>query len=281
MKITIFVGGLSGGGAERVVCNLASYLCTHGHAADIITLADDAPTYALHPLVKRYALLKQHERKNLLANCWLRWKRLKQYIRTSDTQCYLALLPTTITFLLLLHHHIRVPVVVAERADPTKMRKRIWFVMKHLLKYASGFVFQTTDAQAYYAPFIKGKPSAVIPNAINPEFIRPVSFENRQKQIMAIGRFNLQKNFMLLLRAFAAIHADYPDYTLTIYGQGAQRSCLENFIQQGVGLRPLVVQMVSLPQIPTKQFGTSRIFTGLCARYRPAFSAGRGVCFVF
>ena len=31
MKITLFIGGLSHGGAERVVCNLANYLVGKWH----------------------------------------------------------------------------------------------------------------------------------------------------------------------------------------------------------------------------------------------------------
>ena len=258
MKMTIFIGGLSGGGAERVVCNLASYLCTNGHAVDIVTMSDDVPTYTLHPLVKRHALLQRHERKTFLGNCLLRWKHLKQYIQTSDTQCYLAVLPITSIFLLLLHRHIQVPILVAERADPASQKRHIWFMLRYLLKYASGFIFQTKDAQDYYAPFIKGKPSIVIPNAINPDFIRPISFTDRKKQIVAIGRFRSQKNFMLLLRAFSAIHADYPQYTLTIYGQGEQRAPMETFIKQNN-----LENVVSLPgyvQNIAQQLSTAQIF---------------------
>ena len=41
MKIRIFIGGLSGGGAERVCCNIANFLADKNHEVEIITMADE------------------------------------------------------------------------------------------------------------------------------------------------------------------------------------------------------------------------------------------------
>lgn len=230
ISLSILIGGLSGGGAERVACNLANYLCNNGYTVEIVTMSDDTPTYQLDACVKRCILLRKEERKDFFHNCWVRWSRLKKYVKSSDTQGYLVMLPITTAFLLALHKYIRVPIIVAERNDPARTPKLIWALLTRLFKYANGFVFQTQDAQNYYAPYLKSKPSLVIPNAINPAFIRDVHTENRKKQIVAIGRFTKQKNFMLLLRAFATIHKEFPQYQLTIYGQGEQRATLEHFI---------------------------------------------------
>lgn len=232
MKITLFIGGLSGGGSERVACNLVNYLCDQGNAVDIVTMSDAVPSYEVHTKIHRHILLYRHERGNLVYNTLLRYRRLKEYIKTSDTQKYVVMLPLTTIFLLLLHRHIKVPVIVAERADPAHLPCWEWFLIKRLSKYASGFVFQTQEAQGYYMPYIKNKPSVIIPNAINPAFIRVVNTKHREKQIIAVGRLTEQKNFMLLLRAFASVHKEFPEYTLSIYGQGEQRTVLERFIKQ-------------------------------------------------
>ena len=38
MKIVFFTSGLSGGGAERVCCNLANFLCQREHDIEFITM---------------------------------------------------------------------------------------------------------------------------------------------------------------------------------------------------------------------------------------------------
>ena len=42
----------------------------------------------------------------------------------------------------------------------------------------------------------------------------------REKRIVAAGRFSEEKNFPLLIEAFYDFHKEFPDYTLTIYGEG-------------------------------------------------------------
>ena len=46
-KITLLIGSLSGGGAERVTCNLANYLSKNGFNVDILTLSNKNDSYRL------------------------------------------------------------------------------------------------------------------------------------------------------------------------------------------------------------------------------------------
>ena len=57
MKIVFFTSGLSGGGAERVCCNLANFLCQREHDIEFITISDDEATYPLSTKISRQALL--------------------------------------------------------------------------------------------------------------------------------------------------------------------------------------------------------------------------------
>ena len=66
MKIVFFIGGLSGGGAERVCCGLANFLFQRGHEVEFLTIADDQVTYPLAEGIGRTVLLAHHERKNFL-----------------------------------------------------------------------------------------------------------------------------------------------------------------------------------------------------------------------
>lgn len=233
MKISIFLGGLSGGGSERVVCNLANYLINHNHNVDIITMSDDAASYELSNKVNRIILLSQSERRNQIYNSLLRIKRLRAYMRNTDTEEYLVMLPTTIVLLLLMRRNTTAPIIVSERADPNRISRIIQVVLKKLVKFAAGFVFQTEDARQWYLPYIGNAKTIVIPNAINPEFLENSSqMIKKDNKVVAIGRFTDQKNFPLLIRAFAGIHGEFPNVKLIIYGDGPQRATLLGLVNE-------------------------------------------------
>ena len=118
--------------------------------------------------------------------------------------------------------------IMSERADPSaKLSKLPWkdkigsFLMRRCGLYglADWMVFQTPDAQAYYSKDIQKK-SSIIPNPLDVMKL-PKRYEGiREKRIVAAGRFSEEKNFPLLIEAFYDFHKEFPDYTLTIYGEG-------------------------------------------------------------
>ena len=52
-------------------------------------------------------------------------------------------------------------------------------------------------------------------------------FEKHKKIVLAVGRLEEQKNFVLLLEAFALLKREMPDVALCIAGEGSQRRVLE------------------------------------------------------
>ena len=57
MKLTLFINSLYGGGAERVTCNLASYLAKKGHEVEILTMSATEKSYELDKRVSVSTLL--------------------------------------------------------------------------------------------------------------------------------------------------------------------------------------------------------------------------------
>src|SRR5690606_11284087 len=55
---------------------------------------------------------------------------------------------------------------------------------------------------------------------------------NDRKQLMAMGRMVPFKRFDALIRAFAALAQDYPEWDLTIWGEGPLRGELERQVQE-------------------------------------------------
>ena len=54
----------------------------------------------------------------------------------------------------------------------------------------------------------------------------------REKTVLAVGRLNEVKRFELLIRLFAALHRQFPDWKLRIVGEGEERGRLEAAIKE-------------------------------------------------
>lgn len=229
LRITIFIGGLGGGGAERVVCNLANYLAKKEWNICILTMFGRESSYPLHSNIKIHSLIEQQERKNFLYNFILRYLRLKEYVKTEKTDCFIVMLPVTTIMLLSLRSKFKV--IVSERSNPARYSKVIQCLLKVLAHKADGYVFQTKDILEWYLPYIKEKQTIVIPNAVNEEFI----VNNKlvpEKRIIAVGRLTKVKNFELLIKAYSNIADKYPDYKVYIFGDGPERNNLENLARK-------------------------------------------------
>lgn len=231
MNITLLISSLYGGGSERVTCNLASYLAEQGNAVEILTMAETEKSYELNSNVTVCTLLSQKERKNKIWNTVVRFPRLWKYLVThKEKDVYIVMLPKTIMLFMAFKWMTKAKVIISERGNPGSYSKKTQKALQKCASVADGLVFQTIDVQKWYEQYTRNIPTIVIPNAINEKFIRPIFEGDRKKEIVAVGRLNKQKNFELLIKAFAQISGQFPEYTLTIYGEGDEREQLESLI---------------------------------------------------
>lgn len=238
MNITILISSLSGGGAERVCCNLANYLSDFGHMVEILTMGEAPAAESLRDNVTYSPLLRDKERSNPLANNVKRILRLRRYMKKEAVDAYVVMLPVTTELMLRFSRLTKAPIFVSERADPKVYAKKTQKKLARLASRASGWVFQTEEVASWYAPHMKGTPARVIANAINPAFIRPAYEGEREKAIIGAGRLTEQKNFPLLIRAFARIAPKFPEHKLVIYGKGGLLDSLKALAAElGVGER--------------------------------------------
>ena len=232
MKITLLIGSLAGGGAERVVCNLANYLADNGHEVTVLTVSDQQ-TYKINSNVKHVVLYGESNSKlpHKVINL-IRLYRMNRYFRKTNVDVYITFLPKLTSFIFAQKQFIKCPIILAERADPATFcnaSEKNKNIFEKYYPLADGYIFQTEDARNYYEEQgINTENSVVIPNAINSEFIRPPYQGERRKVIVGAGRLTKQKNFSLLIRAFAEINKDFPEYVLEIYGDGPLKNDLKN-----------------------------------------------------
>ncbi|MBR3252633.1 glycosyltransferase [Candidatus Saccharibacteria bacterium] len=228
-KITLVISQLFGGGAERVTCNLANYLDRNGYKIDIITMAESKDAYKINDGVKEICLLRNSERRNVVFNNILRHKRLKQYVKTHrDISCYVTMLSLPSFILTSLRKNISGNIIVSERCNPSTNSFLNGIMMKYAIERCDGLVVQTKEIANWYKD-VDNK--AIIPNAIN-EDVRLPKRSYIEKKIVAVGRLEKQKNYPMLIRAFAVLSEYHPDYKLEIYGKGSQEKKLKNMVKK-------------------------------------------------
>ena len=127
---------------------------------------------------------------------------------------------------------LHIPLIYSERNDPSRTNQR-WIdrlyrkIVEHM---ADKIVFQTAGAQRCYPKSVQEK-STVILNPVNTNGFPSHDFSCEKSEIVSVGRLEVQKNQKLLIDAFELIASDFPEYQLTIYGEGSLRKELEEYIK--------------------------------------------------
>ena len=229
MKITLFIGGLSGGGAERVTCNLANYLASQNHQVEILTVSDEPSTYPLSDSVSRYSLTVPFLK---ICRSPLRILRFVWYLVSRKREVYVVFLPRTTFMLLKLRFLTKAKVIAAQRIMPSALKEGTQQKLKACAGKADGWTFQTQEQLDWFGAAIRAAKTAVISNAINPDFIKPMYDGVRRPCIVTAGRMTKQKNQELLLKAFSTLADRFPDVRIEIYGEGPEEQHLRAVIKE-------------------------------------------------
>lgn len=231
MRLTLVIASLGTGGAERVLSSLANHAAERGHDVAIVTLDDGAtpPFFPLDPRVRRRpiggppAASLPARARNLAARVW----RLRRAVAAERPDVAVAFMDRTNLLALAATLGQRTPVVVAERNDPAQhdATRGLALLRRLLYRRARAVVVQTAGAAAYFRGPLAAK-TVVVPNPVfPPPATAPAARTGRE--VVAMGRLSPEKGFDLLLDAFARVAPRFPDWRLTIWGDGPLRAQLE------------------------------------------------------
>jgi GalNAc-alpha-(1->4)-GalNAc-alpha-(1->3)-diNAcBac-PP-undecaprenol alpha-1,4-N-acetyl-D-galactosaminyltransferase len=234
MKVTLVIYALEGGGAERVMSIVANYWATHGWDVTLIVLADATTPafYQLAPQIKLQHLGIIGDAPNLVTLLRTGWQRigiLRAAIIASQPDAVISFLNTVNVLTLIACRNSNIPTIVSEHIYPEFSDvNKVWqLLMKWTYRWADRVTLLTQNALPFY-PASLGYRSVVIPNPVlTPEPDTATKPLMPTPSLIAMGRLRPQKGFDLLLAAFAQIRAKYPDWHLTILGEGSMRSELE------------------------------------------------------
>lgn len=236
-KCMMLIPRLCNGGAERVMTTLANGLC-NDMQVKIVTLTDDECFYPLDERVSVKGLGGNVNRKNKIAKAFSSvfgglkcFCRLRKTIKEYKPDTVISFLQSANGFIIMgkMLWGLKCKIIVSERCDPlARSRFNRWFERNFYHK-ADVIVCQGEKAASFFKEKHRKK-VVIIPNPVNAKAIPPLYTGERRKSIVGVGRLDGQKNFPLLINAFAKLSDKFSDYNLEIYGGGTDQQKLQSLI---------------------------------------------------
>lgn len=236
MKIAFHIYSLEhGGGAERVVTNLANKFAREGMDVVVTTQCFAKQEYEIDASVRRVhtGLFKMDEKKGRIGRYLARVTNLREFFQKEQPDVVLAFEKTCIIRCLMAASKCKTKVIGCERTNPevNYATKKDRVLMHLLFRKAAGFVFQTNGQREFF-PKQLIRDSVVILNPINEKYFNTPQSTERVKEVVQSGRITKAKDQKTLIRAFAKVHEKHPDYVLKIYGRDTGDDTKEGLLSE-------------------------------------------------
>ena len=235
MSILFVTSTLTSGGSERVMSLLANEFVKRNYLVTIICFNKHVVFYPVSNSVKVVFAEDEVGGNSLFRKCvWLR-----KYVKDVGPDVVIPFMEAVYCVTLFSLIGLSVPVISSERIDPRKSPFFRNVLRRIFLPMTTHLVVQTQDIKNFYPSFIRKKTS-IIYNPVREEVF---SFQNsvqsmeqeikerKQNRIISIGKLYPQKNQKMMIRAFAKIADNFPDWQLVIYGEGPLRDSLELLVE--------------------------------------------------
>lgn len=235
--IAFYIGSLHKGGAERVFVNLAEYFRDEGYLVTMVTQYQypEEEEYVLPSRIKRVLsdLTAEELSSSRIVNFCRRVNKLHHIWKVKQPDLVLSCIGKNnfMTIVTTMFTKTKPVVSVVGEAGEEYPGRVMHMLANILFPHAAGIVLQTERSRYFFNKKIQ-RNAVILPNSLNPAFIRPRYEGERDKRIVAVGRLDANKNHEMMIRAFAALKDKYQEYTLTIYGDGELRPYLEDLIIQ-------------------------------------------------
>jgi glycosyltransferase involved in cell wall biosynthesis len=260
-----------GGGAERVLADVANGLVERGHQVALVT--SDPPGgesyYPLHANIERIELdLAPTDKASNLLIILRRMLAMRRAIQMCLPDIVIGFMHSTFVPLSLSMLGTSIPLVGSEHIIYDHYRRLP--LQKILLLLSSSLITRITctSSQALLSfPSAIQRKMVVIRNSVPiPTGARADTLGSGQsrKVLLSVGRLEAQKDHSVLVNAFAQIAEKVPDWDLRIIGEGALRAQLEAQISTlGLGNR---VRLPGPTRDITKEYLSAQLFV-VSSRY--------------
>lgn len=228
-KKVIFITNILGnGGSGRVMATVANYLANKNYKVEVYSFLDNYDLYEVNNRINN-TVIRCKSKNNQIKKIERIFELRKIFKNNKEATIisfeYFVNMQTILGALFLDNK-----VIISERNDPARHGNKFFInKLRNLLyRFTDILVCQTNDAKEYFPKFIQEK-SIIIPNPIMPNLPQRFTGE-REKEIVTFCRIESQKNLKMMVDAFALLNQDYPEYNLSIYGNGSKKQELINYV---------------------------------------------------
>ncbi len=262
IHVMFVVLSLGAGGSERVITTIANYWAQRGRTVSITSFdpPDMEPFYPLDERVRLVRLGLAPVTRPLLravARTAERIGALRRAFREARPDVVISFLTKANIMALQAARGLETPVIISERNNPYLQKFNALWRIARARTYRRAYAFVTmTEGAADFYPEAQRPRTRIIPNPIN----LPEGWRNRRggSCVTAVGRLTGQKRFDLLIDAFADVAGDFPEWSLTIWGEGEARADLEGQCERlGLGDR---IRLPGLTPEPGSWIETADLF---------------------
>lgn len=229
-SVLFYINQIYDGGAERVMTTLASRFSENGYSVILVTSFRKDGEYELASDVKRLSLEDSEIQQSFIKRNISRIRKLRSICKREKPDIVVSFMREPNCRALLATLGLPVKNIVSVRSDPNYEYAGIVgkILGKYLLPLADGCVFQTEEAKNWF-PIKLQKKSKIILNPVKDDFYQ-VQRRPIPGRIVSCGRLEKEKNFSLLIDAFASLGEKYPEMELLIYGEGSLKANLQEQI---------------------------------------------------
>lgn len=233
--IALYISSMCKGGAERVIANLARHFEQSGYRVVLVTTHKAEDEYEVPEMVKRIISepLEEELRRGRIGNFFVRFQKLRSIWKQEKPDVILSFIGKNNMMALLTSAGVDIPVVVSVRGEPREeyYNGMLRFLAKWLFRFADGIVLQTKACMEFFPAGVRRK-AVILKNPVNPAFFCEPYKGEREKTIVAVGRVDENKNHEMLVKAFAQLAEEFPEYKLVIYGDGEKRPDLLRLVKE-------------------------------------------------
>lgn len=212
---------LQGGGAQRVLVNIANRFARDGWKIHLICFVakNNPPIYSVDCGIQLHYLPRGYTIKDrILPKCV---KMLQALVAEIAPDLLIPFLMPATAYTFAVARNLGIRIIVSERNDPTRTpADPYWRKQRdHIMTHADGCVFQTQSALEYFGTEALSK-YAIIRNPVDLSGARNdvVKACDRTRRVVCVGKYEPQKNLDFLLDVFAEFLKTHPYYTLEVYG---------------------------------------------------------------
>lgn len=272
MKILFAIKNMKNakGGAERVLSFVINGLADKGYDVTLLTFDERGlgSFYEIDERVKRVSLaIGNSKNKSGWRETLARMRAMRRVVQVRAPDVVIPFMHSMFIPMAFALIGVKTHIIASEHIVPKHYRKK-WD--EFLLLMLSSFFVEKITVLSYtvrklYPAFIRRK-MVVMPNPvyIHPENIQQGDINPARKIILNVGRLSEQKDQKTLVRAFAMLADDYPDWDVRIAGEGEMRGYLEELIEEyDLSTR---VHLIGTTHHMAREYNRAQIFA-MCSKY--------------